>query len=183
MFKSKAHLPLLLITWLYQILHAAKGSRTLKTCPQGLWGEGVSALLPYKHIPTPPSHILFPQKFGNGAKNAGSHHLPRGQGQTSQPVVFSSRPLRGDAEMPHQRRMVFVHTLFFRSQSVNFLYEFCRPFAFFFFCFLPSVSPVKSNYLRCSRPLKQEQKCLQSCRKMFSVDFLWNCWSKLICVL
>lgn len=74
--------------------------------------------------------------------------------------------------MPRWWRMAFTHTLFFRRESTGFLYEFCWSFiSLLFLCFLPSVSPIKCNNLSCSVPLQQEQKHLQSCRKMFFCEF------------
>ena len=106
MFEREAVLLLLLVTcpirrqkfrmWVVNFLWAtnplpnlrvAKRCQTLKTCPWGLWEGEQSGLLPHKPILTTPDHLLVLQMFGNGAKNAGNHHFPRGQGGANQPVV------------------------------------------------------------------------------------------------
>lgn len=47
----------------------------------------LASFAPHKPLLSTPDHLLVLQIFGNGAKNAGNHHLPRDRGGDNQPVV------------------------------------------------------------------------------------------------
>lgn len=159
MFKSEALL-LLLITWLYQILGVAKGSQTLQTCPRVCEEKECQLCSPTNTYQLLPLTFFSFRSLEMEQKPAEA--IPFQGSRWDQPSCGFLQTSQRWCWNASWTRMVFVHAHSLETTAGISCMNSADLSLVCLFCFLPSVSPVKGNYLRCSRPFCSKSRIICS---------------------